>query len=62
MNQESIEAVWELCLQTQHENTVRTILQHLLEQYDRTVCDEQIMIEIETIEQWIANLKLEDTK
>lgn len=62
MNQESTEAVLELCLHTQHENTKRAILNRLTEQYDRNLCRAEIIEEVEDIAYWIANLKLEDAK
>lgn len=50
------------CLHTQHENTKKAILNRLAEQYDRNLCREEIMTEVEEIAYWIANLKTEDTK
>ena len=50
------------CCRTQHENTKNAILERLVVQYDPDLCRESIMVEVYEIEEWIKNLKLEQTK
>ena len=62
MTNESTEAVLDLCLQTQHENTKRAILNHIGQRVNDSVSVELVMRELQDVEDWIDQLKLEDTK
>ena len=62
MTNESTEAVLQLCLQTQHENTKRRIIKWLEDSRHahELNCHEDTVV-LKTIE-WIEELKVEDTK
>ena len=64
MTNESTEAVLELCLQTQHENTKRAILNAIDAELGE--CEDQGEMQrvgaLKELRVWIDELKLEDTK
>lgn len=63
MNPESTEAVIELCLRTQHENTKNAILKYIAQEYPDSVKYGQWMFsDADDIAKFINDLKLEDTK
>ncbi len=63
MTNESTEAVLELCLKTQHENTKRAILKYIAQEYPISVeYGEWQFSEAEDIAKFISELKLEDAK
>jgi hypothetical protein len=69
MNQESTEAVLELCIQTQHENTKKRAC-HLLSGWyvtverrgSKTFSHEQMLAMLSLLIKTVDEIKLEDTK
>lgn len=64
MTNESTEAVIELCLRTQHENTKRAICRELdqrIKELESIFKDSHAEVLAE-LEGWVESLKLEDTK